>query len=92
MDEKEVVSACCVGCGATRKLLWCSKCHRARFCGAACMKRMWPEHKGSCKRWRAADGEAASSSHGQCLATHTPQAQQVVGSDSSRRWRRSCGQ
>jgi TPR repeat protein len=64
MDKKEVVSACCVGCGATRKLLRCSKCNIARFCGAACLQRMWPEHKSSCKLWRTADG-AASSSHGQ---------------------------
>jgi TPR repeat protein len=64
MDKKEVVSACCVGCGKTRKLLTCSKCNVARFCGPACLQRMWPEHKSSCKLWRA-DGEAASSSHGQ---------------------------
>jgi TPR repeat protein len=64
MGQKEVVSACCVGCGAKRKLLRCSKCDIARFCGAACLQRMWPEHKSSCKLWRAADG-AASSSHGQ---------------------------
>jgi hypothetical protein len=71
MDKKEVVSACCVGCGATRQLLRCSKCNVARFCGAACLQRMWPDHKSSCKLWRAADG-AASSSHGQWSGTHGP--------------------
>jgi len=65
MGKKEVVSTCCVGCGATRKLKACSKCLTAKLCGAACLQRMWPKHKQSCKLWRAAEEEATSSSHGQ---------------------------
>jgi TPR repeat protein len=46
-------SACCVGCGATRKLKTCAKCEVARFCGAECSRRAWAEHKPHCKRWAA---------------------------------------
>jgi TPR repeat protein len=49
----DVVSACCVGCGAVRKLKTCSKCCVARFCDRECSERMWPAHKASCKAWRA---------------------------------------
>jgi hypothetical protein len=52
--RREVVSACCVGCGAVRKLKTCSKCRVARFfCDMECTARMWPAHKASCKAWRA---------------------------------------
>jgi TPR repeat protein len=49
---REVVSACCVGCGAVRKLKTCSRCRVARFCDKECTARMWPAHKASCKAWR----------------------------------------
>jgi TPR repeat protein len=45
--RRDVVSACCVGCGAVRKLKTCSKCSVARFCGfcdTECSARMWPAH------------------------------------------------
>jgi hypothetical protein len=54
--RRNVVSACCVGCGAPgglRKLKTCSKCRVARFCDMECTARMWPAHKASCKAWRA---------------------------------------
>jgi hypothetical protein len=51
--RRDVVSACCVGCGAVRKLKTCSRCRIARFCDAECTARMWPAHKASCKAWRA---------------------------------------
>jgi TPR repeat protein len=51
--RRDVVSACCVGCGAVRKLKTCSKCRVARFCDMECTARMWPAHKASCKAWRA---------------------------------------
>jgi TPR repeat protein len=50
--RRDVVSACCVGCGAMRKLKTCSKCCVARFCDMECTTRMWPAHKASCKAWR----------------------------------------
>jgi TPR repeat protein len=54
--RRDVVLACSVGCGATRKLKTCSKslkCRVARFCDMECTARMWPVHKASCKAWRA---------------------------------------
>jgi TPR repeat protein len=56
--RRDVVSACCVGCGTARKLKTCSKCRVARFCDTECTARMWLAHKASCKAWRA---EAAGS-------------------------------
>jgi TPR repeat protein len=51
--RRDVTSACCVGCGASRKLKTCSKCSVARFCDKECSVRMWPGHnKASCKAWR----------------------------------------
>jgi TPR repeat protein len=52
--RRDVTSACCVGCGALRKLKTCSKCRVARFCDTECTARMWPAHKASCKAWRRA--------------------------------------
>jgi transcriptional regulator GlxA family with amidase domain len=49
---REVTSACCVRCGASRKLKLCSKCRVAHFCDIECIARMWPAHKASCKAWR----------------------------------------
>jgi hypothetical protein len=51
--RRDVVSDCCVGCGAVRKLKACSKCRVARFCDKECTARMWQAHKASCKAWRA---------------------------------------
>jgi TPR repeat protein len=50
--RRDVVSACCVGCGAVRKLKTCCRCRVARFCDTECTARMWPAHKASCKAWR----------------------------------------
>jgi TPR repeat protein len=60
--RRDAVSACCVGCGAVRKLKTCSKCRVARFCDMECTARMWPAHKASCKAWRAASESAGSRS------------------------------
>ena len=51
--EREYVAACCMGCGASRKLKTCAKCKVARFCGAECVRRLWAEHKPHCMRWEA---------------------------------------
>jgi hypothetical protein len=56
---RNVSSACCVGCGASRKLKLCSKCSVARFCDMECTVRMWPAHKASCKAWRKDAGGQA---------------------------------
>jgi TPR repeat protein len=57
--RRDVTSACCVGCGASRKLKLCNKCRVARFCDMECTTRMWHAHKASCKAWRRASGEKA---------------------------------
>jgi hypothetical protein len=50
--SREVAAACCMGCGARRKLKTCAKCKVARFCGAECIARAWPAHKPNCRLWR----------------------------------------
>ena len=60
--EREYVSVCCSGCGATRRLKTCAKCKVARFCGAECARRAWAEHKPHCKRWEAEAAGGASAS------------------------------
>mmetsp|Transcript_19894 Transcript_19894/g.46939 ORF Transcript_19894/g.46939 Transcript_19894/m.46939 type:complete len:315 (+) Transcript_19894:112-1056(+) len=57
-DKREVVGACCIGCGATHGLKRCEKCGKARFCGMVCMRRMWPTHKRCCKKWAAQRDDA----------------------------------
>jgi hypothetical protein len=52
-DRRDVVSKCCLGCGATRRLKTCNKCHVARFCDVECTARAWPAHKPVCRKWRA---------------------------------------
>jgi hypothetical protein len=59
--RRDVVPACCVGCGAVRKLKVCTKCRVARFCDMECTTHMWPAHKASCKAWRV---ESAGSTRG----------------------------
>jgi hypothetical protein len=52
--SRETAVACCLGCGARRKLKSCAKCHVARFCGSECIARVWPAHKPNCRLWRNA--------------------------------------
>ena len=52
--DREVAAACCLGCGARRKLKRCSKCKIARFCGAECVALAWPAHQPNCRLWRDA--------------------------------------
>jgi hypothetical protein len=47
----------CLGCGASNKLLACSRCGTATFCGSQCQQRVWPEHRISC--WRPKEAEIA---------------------------------
>jgi TPR repeat protein len=56
-DQREVVATCCIGCGATKELKQCTRCHVARFCGSACMRQMWPTHKECCKAWQDEQGD-----------------------------------
>jgi TPR repeat protein len=51
-SRREVASACCMGCGATRKLNSCGKCNVSQFCDRACQAKTWPTHKPSCQQWR----------------------------------------
>jgi len=60
VDKLEVVWACCIGCGATHGLKRCEKCGKARFCGMACMRQMWPTHKRCCKEWAAEEPPGAT--------------------------------
>jgi hypothetical protein len=62
VGRRDMVSACCVGCGAVRqlkicgavrKLKICSGCRVTRLCDTECAARVWPAHKASCKVWRA---------------------------------------
>jgi TPR repeat protein len=58
-DQREVVAACCIGCGASRGLKTCNRCHVARFCGRECIRQMWPTHKWRCcqgQEWAAQGG------------------------------------
>jgi len=59
-DNRDVVASCCIGCGATRGLKQCTRCHVARFCGSECVRKVWPAHKGKCKQWGAAAAAAAA--------------------------------
>jgi hypothetical protein len=47
--SREAAFACCLGCGARRKLKKCAQCRLARFCGTECVARAWPAHKPNCK-------------------------------------------
>lgn len=39
----------CVGCGATgRRFRVCARCHVAKFCDSACLRRAWHAHKQTC--------------------------------------------
>jgi TPR repeat protein len=60
--RRDMVSACCVGCGAVRSLKTCNKCRVARFCDMECTVRMWPAHKASCKAWRAESAGSGTAS------------------------------
>jgi TPR repeat protein len=60
--RRDVVSACCVGCGAVHQLKTCAKCHIACFCDNECSARMWPAHKASCKAWRTESAADAAQS------------------------------
>jgi TPR repeat protein len=53
--RRDVASACCVGCGASRKLKLCKGCRVARFYNTECTARMCA-HKASCKAWRKDSG------------------------------------
>jgi TPR repeat protein len=57
-DERDFIHACCIGCGKSRKLKVCAKCHVAKFCGAECVRRVRPVHKAGCRRF-AAEAAAA---------------------------------
>ncbi|KAJ1629277.1 hypothetical protein T492DRAFT_873665 [Pavlovales sp. CCMP2436] len=58
--ERELVPTCCIGCGKMEQLQTCSKCLTAKFCGAECVRRMWPVHKPGCKAWREEKAAAAA--------------------------------
>jgi TPR repeat protein len=50
--SREFVTKCCLGCGATRKLKTCDRCHVAKFCSTECIERTWPLHRPHCRAWR----------------------------------------
>jgi TPR repeat protein len=57
--RRDVTSACCIGCGASRMLKLCRRWRVARFCDMECTVRMWPAHKAGCKAWREDSGGKA---------------------------------
>ena len=50
-QSRELAAMCCLGCGATLKLKTCDRCHVAKFCSVACIRRAWPQHKPNCALW-----------------------------------------
>ncbi|KAI8472636.1 MAG: hypothetical protein J3K34DRAFT_413741, partial [Monoraphidium minutum] len=44
--------------GAAKPLRACKGCYSVAYCGTACQKRHWPEHRGACKQAAAAAAEA----------------------------------
>jgi hypothetical protein len=80
-DKREVVWACCIGCGATHGLKRCMKCHVARFCGSACMRQMWPTHKQCCKRWAEGDDVSAETTRSAPAAAAAAAAPPTSGID-----------
>jgi hypothetical protein len=58
-SRRDVVSACCLGCGAMRALRLCAGCRVAKFCDGVCTRRIWPLHRPVCKQWQA-DARAAA--------------------------------
>ena len=55
----------CDGCGTVEapKLMLCARCRTARFCGAACQRAAWAEHKKACvpaAKQPAADGASSA--------------------------------
>ena len=59
----------CDGCGTVEapKLMLCARCRTARFCGAACQRAAWAEHKKACvpaAKQPAADGASTCMSPG----------------------------
>ncbi|KAJ1638667.1 hypothetical protein T492DRAFT_900054 [Pavlovales sp. CCMP2436] len=57
-NKREVVSVCCIGCGATKGLKQCTRCHVASFCGSACMRLSWRAAQAA--RWAEQGGEDES--------------------------------
>ncbi|KAJ1621611.1 hypothetical protein T492DRAFT_886651 [Pavlovales sp. CCMP2436] len=68
-DQREVVAACCIGCGARHGLKKCLQCHVAVFCSGQCMRQMWPTHKRCCTEW-AQQGEASQHVQASSLTMH----------------------
>ena len=48
---------CAAACGA-RGSKTCGACRQVRYCGAACQKKHWPDHKAACKAYRQRAGPA----------------------------------
>jgi tetratricopeptide (TPR) repeat protein len=55
MSKKESVKQVvhiCANCGTRCKDLRCGKCKLSYYCGSACQREHWNEHKPKCKIWR----------------------------------------
>ena len=50
----------CAGCGANGQMKRCSGCSLAWFCGDACIRAHWHEHKAFCKHMQRARGGATA--------------------------------
>ena len=51
---KHQEEATCWSCHRAGALLVCSRCRSASYCAVVCQRRDWPQHKGICKRTKAA--------------------------------------
>ena len=64
----------CGACGATSsKLMTCSGCRAAQYCGTDCARRAWPSHKAFCKAEAARLKEAAGAAAGAAAAAAAAQ-------------------
>ena len=56
---REVAHRTCAACGKLAlQMLKCSRCTAVFYCGAACQKRHWREHKAACGAAAAGGGGA----------------------------------
>jgi hypothetical protein len=50
----------CAECGAAGASFGCSRCHRVRYCGAACQRGNWKAHKTACAAAATASGSGGA--------------------------------
>jgi len=69
----------CDGCGQHGQVFHCQRCRRSAFCGAACQKSNWPDHRRICKIYRLALDvkwlmDLADKEYAEAMSTRQPRA------------------